>query len=43
MNNSLFKSLDIKNVFVIDKVFSIADYTEIDLSESNKALKIICS
>jgi len=43
MNNSLFKSLDTKNVFVIDKIYSKSDYTKIDLSDSNEALKIICS
>jgi len=41
MNYSILKSIDTKNVFVIDKTFSKSDYTEIDLSASNHKLNEI--
>jgi murein DD-endopeptidase MepM/ murein hydrolase activator NlpD len=41
MNSPIFKSLDTKSVFVIDRTFSKSDYIEIDLSASNVALNKI--
>lgn len=35
MNNSVFTSLNTKNIFVIDKSFPKSDYLEIDLSANN--------
>ena len=35
MNNSVFTSLNTKNIFVIDKSFLKSDYVEIDLSANN--------
>jgi len=41
MNNSIFKSFTSNNIFVIDKIYSKADYTKIDLSVSNETLNEI--
>ena len=35
MNNSVFTSLNTKNIFVIDKSFLKSDYVEINLSANN--------
>lgn len=41
MNNSIFTSLNTKNIFVIDKIYSKSDYTKIDLSANNGAFNEI--
>ena len=41
MNDSIFKSFASNTTFVIDKKYSMSDYTNIDLSVSNESLNLI--